>query len=127
MCINNYRVFKCEIFFENGVIDILLKYRKEYCIKLYYFFISVNCVCSSGSAGSRGALGALMTCLRAARSQGVLKSVEEELWGGLVPLPLMRQALVHKHDQVNGNHFIFHTKPQLMSDMPNCIISITQS
>uniref|UniRef100_A0A8C1ZX48 tRNA (32-2'-O)-methyltransferase regulator THADA n=1 Tax=Cyprinus carpio TaxID=7962 RepID=A0A8C1ZX48_CYPCA len=57
-------------------------------------------VCSSGSAGSRGALGALMTCLRAARSQGVLKSVEEELCGGLVPLPLMRQALVHKHDQV---------------------------
>ncbi|XP_016355970.1 thyroid adenoma-associated protein [Sinocyclocheilus anshuiensis] len=56
--------------------------------------------CTEGSAGSRGALGALMTCLRAARSQGVLKSVEEELWGGLVPLPLMRQALVHKHDQV---------------------------
>uniref|UniRef100_A0A8C1RKD7 tRNA (32-2'-O)-methyltransferase regulator THADA n=1 Tax=Cyprinus carpio TaxID=7962 RepID=A0A8C1RKD7_CYPCA len=51
-------------------------------------------------SGSRGALGALMTCLRAARSQGVLKSVEEELCGGLVPLPLMRQALVHKHDQV---------------------------
>ncbi|XP_052428210.1 thyroid adenoma-associated protein homolog isoform X1 [Carassius gibelio] len=56
--------------------------------------------CTEGSAGSRGALGALMTCLRAARSQGVLKSVEEELFGGLVPLPLMRQALVHKHDQV---------------------------
>uniref|UniRef100_A0A8C2JJ18 tRNA (32-2'-O)-methyltransferase regulator THADA n=1 Tax=Cyprinus carpio TaxID=7962 RepID=A0A8C2JJ18_CYPCA len=56
--------------------------------------------CTEGSAGSRGALGALMTCLRAARSQGVLKSVEEELCGGLVPLPLMRQALVHKHDQV---------------------------
>ncbi|XP_051772571.1 thyroid adenoma-associated protein isoform X1 [Ctenopharyngodon idella] len=56
--------------------------------------------CTEGAAGSRGALGALMTCLRAARSQGVLKSVEEELWGGLVPLPLMRQALVHKHDQV---------------------------
>ncbi|ROI98695.1 Thyroid adenoma-associated protein [Anabarilius grahami] len=56
--------------------------------------------CTEGAASSRGALGALMTCLRAARSQGVLKSVEEELWGGLVPLPLMRQALVHKHDQV---------------------------
>ncbi|XP_067277498.1 thyroid adenoma-associated protein isoform X2 [Pseudorasbora parva] len=56
--------------------------------------------CTEGATGSRGALGALMTCLRAARSQGVLKSVEEELWGGLVPLPLMRQALVHKHDQV---------------------------
>ncbi|XP_043112091.1 thyroid adenoma-associated protein isoform X3 [Puntigrus tetrazona] len=56
--------------------------------------------CTEGSAGSRGALGALMTCLRAARSQGVLSSVEEELWDGLVPLPLIRQALVHKHDQV---------------------------
>uniref|UniRef100_A0A8C2JIL3 tRNA (32-2'-O)-methyltransferase regulator THADA n=1 Tax=Cyprinus carpio TaxID=7962 RepID=A0A8C2JIL3_CYPCA len=56
--------------------------------------------CTEGKTGSRGALGALMTCLRAARSQGVLKSVEEELCGGLVPLPLMRQALVHKHDQV---------------------------
>uniref|UniRef100_A0A673VXY1 tRNA (32-2'-O)-methyltransferase regulator THADA n=1 Tax=Salmo trutta TaxID=8032 RepID=A0A673VXY1_SALTR len=49
--------------------------------------------------GSRGALGALMTCLRAARSQGVVQS-EEGLWGGLVPLFLLRQALVHKHDQV---------------------------
>ncbi|XP_051504268.1 thyroid adenoma-associated protein homolog isoform X2 [Myxocyprinus asiaticus] len=56
--------------------------------------------CKEGLAGSRGALGALMTCLRAARAQGVLKSIEEELWGGLVPLPLMQQALVHKHDQV---------------------------
>lgn len=41
-----------------------------------------------------------MTCLRAARAQGVLKALEEELWDGLVPLSLMRQALVHKHDQV---------------------------
>ncbi len=65
-------------------------------------------VCSSGSNGSRGALGALMTCLHAARSQGVLKSVEEELWGGLVPLALMQKALVHKHEQVNGNHNIFY-------------------
>ncbi|XP_065153408.1 thyroid adenoma-associated protein isoform X1 [Paramisgurnus dabryanus] len=55
---------------------------------------------TEGASGSRGALGALMTCLRAARAQGVLKSLDEELWDGLVPLPLMRQALVHKHDQV---------------------------
>ncbi len=48
-----------------------------------------------------------MTCLRAARSQGVLKSVEEELWGSLVPLPLMQQALVHKHEQVNGTTLYF--------------------
>lgn len=56
--------------------------------------------CSTGSSGSRGALGALMTCLRAARAQGVVPSSEEGLWGGLVPLSLLRQALVHKHDQV---------------------------
>uniref|UniRef100_A0A3P8S9T9 tRNA (32-2'-O)-methyltransferase regulator THADA n=1 Tax=Amphiprion percula TaxID=161767 RepID=A0A3P8S9T9_AMPPE len=52
------------------------------------------------STGSRGALGALMTCLRAARAQGVLPSTEEGLWGGLVPLSLFQQALIHKHDQV---------------------------
>uniref|UniRef100_I3J4G4 tRNA (32-2'-O)-methyltransferase regulator THADA n=1 Tax=Oreochromis niloticus TaxID=8128 RepID=I3J4G4_ORENI len=50
--------------------------------------------------GSRGALGALMTCLRAARAQGVIPSTESGLWGGLVPLPLLQQALIHKHDQV---------------------------
>ncbi|XP_036980256.1 thyroid adenoma-associated protein isoform X2 [Acanthopagrus latus] len=56
--------------------------------------------CSTGLSGSRGALGALMTCLRAARAQGVVPSSEEGLWGGLVPLSLLQQALVHKHDQV---------------------------
>lgn len=56
--------------------------------------------CSTGPSGSRGALGALMTCLRAARAQGVVSSSEEGLWGGLVPLSLLQQALVHKHDQV---------------------------
>ena len=45
-------------------------------------------------------MGALMTCLRAARAQGVAPSLEEGLFGGLVPLSLLRQALVHKHDQV---------------------------
>ncbi|XP_074531245.1 thyroid adenoma-associated protein [Halichoeres trimaculatus] len=56
--------------------------------------------CSTGPSGSRGALGALMTCLRAARAQGVVPPTEEGLWGGLVPLPLLQQALIHKHDQV---------------------------
>ncbi|XP_068183222.1 thyroid adenoma-associated protein [Antennarius striatus] len=56
--------------------------------------------CSTGPCGSRGALGALMTCLRAARAQGVVPSSGEGLWGGLVPLSLLQQALVHKHDQV---------------------------
>lgn len=41
-----------------------------------------------------------MTCLRAARAQGVAPSSEKGLWGGLVPLSLLQQALVHKHDQV---------------------------
>lgn len=41
-----------------------------------------------------------MTCLRAARAQGVVPSLEEGLLGGLVPLSLLRQALVHKHEQV---------------------------
>ncbi|KAJ8418447.1 hypothetical protein AAFF_G00141560 [Aldrovandia affinis] len=54
----------------------------------------------AGTPGSRGALGALMTCLRAARAHGVEHPSEEGLWGGLVPLSLLRQALVHKHDQV---------------------------
>ncbi|XP_056291229.1 thyroid adenoma-associated protein isoform X3 [Pseudoliparis swirei] len=57
-------------------------------------------LCSTGPSGSRGALGALMTCLRAARAQGVVPSSKEGLWGGLVPLSLLQQALVHKHDQV---------------------------
>ncbi|XP_072247562.1 thyroid adenoma-associated protein [Leuresthes tenuis] len=56
--------------------------------------------CRTGHSGSRGALGALITCLRAARAQGVIPSSEEGLWGGLVPLSLLQQALVHKHDQV---------------------------
>ncbi|KAM7408173.1 hypothetical protein PAMA_002048 [Pampus argenteus] len=56
--------------------------------------------CSAGPSGSRGALGALMTCLRAARAQGVAPSSEEGLWGGLVPFSLLQRALVHKHDQV---------------------------
>ncbi len=42
-----------------------------------------------------------MTCLRAARAQGVVPSSEAGLWGGLVPLSLLQQALVHKHDQVS--------------------------
>ncbi|XP_068597624.1 thyroid adenoma-associated protein [Brachionichthys hirsutus] len=54
----------------------------------------------TGPCGSRGALGALVTCLRAARAQGVIPSSASGLWGGLVPLSLLQQALVHKHDQV---------------------------
>uniref|UniRef100_A0AAY5KM06 tRNA (32-2'-O)-methyltransferase regulator THADA n=1 Tax=Esox lucius TaxID=8010 RepID=A0AAY5KM06_ESOLU len=56
--------------------------------------------CSAGTHSSRGSVGALMTCLRAARAQGMVQSSEEGLWGGLVPLSLLRQALVHKHHQV---------------------------
>ncbi|XP_053731279.1 thyroid adenoma-associated protein isoform X2 [Synchiropus splendidus] len=56
--------------------------------------------CGTGPPGSRGALGALMTCLRAARAQGVVSSSEDGLWGGLVPISLLKKALTHKHDQV---------------------------
>lgn len=42
-----------------------------------------------------------MTCLRAARAQGVALHPEGSLWGGLVPLPLLQQTLVHKHEQVS--------------------------
>ncbi|KAM6915988.1 thyroid adenoma-associated protein [Xenentodon cancila] len=56
--------------------------------------------CRTGPSGSRGALGAMMTCLRAARAQGVIPPTEDGLWGGLVPLTLLQQALIHKHDQV---------------------------
>lgn len=42
-----------------------------------------------------------MTCLRAAKAQGVVPSSKEGLWGGLVPLSLLQRALVHKHDQVS--------------------------
>lgn len=41
-----------------------------------------------------------MTCLRAARAQGVMASSEDDLWAGLVPLSLLQTALIHKHDQV---------------------------
>lgn len=48
-----------------------------------------------------------MTCLRAARAQGVAPSSEKGPWGELVPLSLLQQALVHKHDQVGVFLFIF--------------------
>lgn len=35
------------------------------------------------------------------QGQGVIPSTESGLWGGLVPLPLLQQALIHKHDQVS--------------------------
>lgn len=47
-----------------------------------------------------------MTCLRAARAQGVVPPSKEGLWGGLVPLPFIQQALVHKHDQVSMALFV---------------------
>uniref|UniRef100_A0A4W3HEY4 tRNA (32-2'-O)-methyltransferase regulator THADA n=1 Tax=Callorhinchus milii TaxID=7868 RepID=A0A4W3HEY4_CALMI len=47
---------------------------------------------------SRGALGALMTCLRAARARGLWNG--DAKWDQLVPVNLVKQALVHKHEQV---------------------------
>uniref|UniRef100_UPI00398F516E thyroid adenoma-associated protein n=1 Tax=Pristiophorus japonicus TaxID=55135 RepID=UPI00398F516E len=55
---------------------------------------------NTGPFSSRGALGALMTCLRAARAQGLWSTAERFAWDQLVPVGLMKQALVHKHEQV---------------------------
>lgn len=44
-----------------------------------------------------------MTCLRAARAQGVLPGFDQALQEGLVPLPLLQLALLHKHHQVRSN------------------------
>ncbi|XP_072366552.1 thyroid adenoma-associated protein isoform X3 [Scyliorhinus torazame] len=54
----------------------------------------------AGPFHSRGALGALMTCLRAARAQGLWSTTEESAWNQLIPISLIKQALVHKHEQV---------------------------
>lgn len=43
-----------------------------------------------------------MTCLRAARAQGVLPGFDQALQEGLVPLPLLQLALLHKHHQVSS-------------------------
>ncbi|XP_078085820.1 thyroid adenoma-associated protein [Mustelus asterias] len=53
-----------------------------------------------GPFHSRGALGALMTCLRAARAQGLWNTAEESAWNQPIPISLIKQALVHKHEQV---------------------------
>ncbi|XP_078413288.1 thyroid adenoma-associated protein isoform X1 [Cetorhinus maximus] len=53
-----------------------------------------------GPFNSRGALGALMTCLRAARAQGLWSTADEFAWNQLIPISLIKQALVHKHEQV---------------------------
>ncbi|XP_048392441.2 thyroid adenoma-associated protein isoform X2 [Stegostoma tigrinum] len=53
-----------------------------------------------GPFNNRGALGALMTCLRAARAQGLWSTAEESSWDQLIPISLIKQALVHKHEQV---------------------------
>lgn len=68
-----------------------------------HFEPGVFCVVTSGHSGSRGALGALMTCLRAARAQGVLPGFDQAVQDGLVPLPLLQLALLHKHHQVSSN------------------------
>ncbi|CAB1343475.1 unnamed protein product [Coregonus sp. 'balchen'] len=82
------------------LLQVLCRARLDQTTYILDYFLPKLLRCSpSRPPGSRGAVGALMTCLRAARAQGVVQS-EEGLWGGLVPLFLLRQALVHKHDQV---------------------------
>ncbi|XP_069787225.1 thyroid adenoma-associated protein isoform X3 [Narcine bancroftii] len=54
----------------------------------------------TGAFSCRGALGALMTCLRTARAQGLWNTAEKSTWDQLIPIGLIKQALVHKHEQV---------------------------
>ncbi|XP_063774402.1 tRNA (32-2'-O)-methyltransferase regulator THADA isoform X2 [Pseudophryne corroboree] len=53
-----------------------------------------------GSGNNRGALGALMACLRTARAHGHLRFTENYAWSGKVSTGLIRQGLVHRHDQI---------------------------
>lgn len=85
----------------NVIVDIVLEFISN--TNLDFSFCAVITLFLDAS-GSRGALGALMTCLRAARAQGVAPSSEKGLWGQLVPLSLLQQALVHKHDQVSVSY-----------------------
>ncbi|XP_037552916.1 thyroid adenoma-associated protein homolog, partial [Nematolebias whitei] len=57
-------------------------------------------LCRAGPSGSRGPQGALILCLRAARTQGVVTLTDRGQWRGLVPVSLLQQALIHKQDQV---------------------------
>lgn len=54
----------------------------------------------NGALSCRGALGALMTCLRTARAQGLWSTEDKSTWDQLIPVSLIKQALVHKHEQV---------------------------
>ncbi|XP_043929634.1 thyroid adenoma-associated protein [Protopterus annectens] len=54
----------------------------------------------SGCHVNRGALGALMTCLRTARAYGLMVITEDPTWDSLIATGLIRQALVHRHDEV---------------------------
>nr|XP_033793161.1 thyroid adenoma-associated protein isoform X2 [Geotrypetes seraphini] len=53
-----------------------------------------------GSCTSRGALGALMACLRTARAHGHLTFTDNFVWREAVSTGLIKQGLVHRHDQV---------------------------
>ncbi|XP_073420301.1 tRNA (32-2'-O)-methyltransferase regulator THADA isoform X2 [Dendrobates tinctorius] len=53
-----------------------------------------------GSGDNRGALGALMACLRTARTHGYLRFTENYAWTGKVSTSVIKQGLVHRHDQI---------------------------
>ncbi|XP_029449183.1 thyroid adenoma-associated protein isoform X2 [Rhinatrema bivittatum] len=55
---------------------------------------------SVGSCSNRGALGALMACLRTARAHGHLTFTDNFMWSDQVSTGLIKQGLVHRHDQV---------------------------
>ncbi|KAM8946134.1 tRNA (32-2'-O)-methyltransferase regulator THADA [Pelodytes ibericus] len=68
----------------------------DYMIKILQSSAATNV----GSGNNRGALGALMACLRTARAHGHLRFTENYVWNGNVNVALIRQGLVHRHDQV---------------------------
>ncbi|XP_053568262.1 thyroid adenoma-associated protein isoform X2 [Bombina bombina] len=78
------KLLKCNTESLNYMIDIL----------------QTSAASNVGSGSNRGALGALMACLRTARAHGHIKFTENYVWIGKVSIALIKQGLVHRHDQV---------------------------
>lgn len=62
--------------------------------------LNTSAVTNVGSTNSRGALGALMACLRTARAHGHMQFTDNFVWVEQVSTGIIRQGLVHRHDQV---------------------------
>ncbi|XP_069090089.1 tRNA (32-2'-O)-methyltransferase regulator THADA isoform X1 [Pleurodeles waltl] len=62
--------------------------------------LNTSAMTNVGSTNSRGALGALMACLRTARAHGHMQFTDHFIWVEQVSNGIIRQGLVHRHDQV---------------------------